>query len=223
MKIVHFEYNLSMDILSGHINHLVLEDSEMLYKYVQSLNNSYNKVFDEIALVGDEKVFDLHKNSVIIFSPMDCIYEKREVQKRLYNELIECVESSLLMQEIIDIKSKIYDILAELNVISDYNLSYNEDFSIEAFMKAFNLEIKETDGNFTEQFIEFAINMHRLLGKQLIILVCCADYISKYDYCVIMKAFSYEGLSLLMIDGKQLISEGVDVNECIVDKDLCII
>jgi len=220
MKLFAYKQNIEFLLEENKINHLVIENPEFLDGFVKSLDESYRKLNCDVELM-DKELLELHKYSYILYSPLECHYDKKEILKELYISLIAMIESSPLAEEYLKMKTNILQMLEEIILHSEYEIEGEEDLNLETFLKNFNIHLKTPEGNFPERLIEFSIHLHRLLGKKMIILVGCQQYISNTAYEEIFKQLNYEGIILLMIDGFQLKELNIEVNEYIIDSDLC--
>ena len=87
-------------------------------------------------------------------------------------------------------------------------------------MKIYNVRIAEPQGTFSERFIEYAENLHRMLGKYLFVVINCGAYIKSEEYRYIKETAQLYDLAILFIESRQnqlLASE----NTYIIDEDLC--
>lgn len=222
MKLYAYRQQVEFPLQKDCVNHLVIENPQELDRFVRALDESHKKRSQDVELV-EEDVNQLINHTQILYSPLECQYDKRQIIKKLYLSLAEAVENSDLIDEYLDMKAKMFELLDKIYLDSDCEIEGDDDLTLELFFKNANIHLKDPEGNFVDRLMEFSWNVHRLLGKHTIILVGCQHYIGLHEYEDILKQFSYEDMTLLMVDGRQLEGLNVKVNEYIIDKDLCVL
>ena len=156
----------------------------------------------------------------MFFSPLDFKYDKKEVQKKLFNELLEDIQSSQDSEDLNIICAKFFEVLDKLQITTDYDLDFDENFGPVGLLKSFDVHLKSPEGRFVEKFIEYSNNINRLFGKDIFIFISCIKYMSKEDIKFLVEHSVYKGLKIVFIENMQ-VDLNLDINEYIIDNDLC--
>lgn len=209
-----------MKLCNDKLNALVVENSNELDKLVLAINKRATKKESQIEIFEDLDKLEFHKIVDVLYSNLDITFDKKDIQKRLFLDLIEEIESRKLIEEFIEAKSKLVETIESLKIEGDYNFDIDPNVGIESFLKSFDVKLKEPEGSFTERLIEYMENIHRLLGKQVFILVGCKGYINQPEFRFIKEYAEYQGLKILFIESVGFSLPEI-VEEYIIDKDVC--
>jgi CRISPR-associated protein, csn2 family len=220
MKLRYYRLNIDFTLYDNKPNILIIENPYEFEKFVIALDDRINKRTSDVELFNKAEKDDFSKKVEIFFSPLDFKYDKKDIQKRLFNELIEDIQSSKDLEEFSIICSKFFEILDELKIYADYDLDFEEDFGLINLLKSFNVHLKDPEGRFAEKFIEYSSNMHRLLGKEIFIFISCIKYMNSQDVKFLIQHALYKGMRILFVENMQ-IDLNSDTNEYIIDNDLC--
>lgn len=218
MKLIYNPLGFSMEISMNESNVLVIENSRAFEQFILQLNEQIKGNSD--FFYTDEEKITLFKKMDIVMSTFDLQISDREVQKKLYEHLVEEVEISSLIDSFTDIHSKLINSLEQLNIYNDFELDYNEEFSVSNMLKSLNVRIKALDGDFCSKFVVYGEIMQRLLQKNCFVLCNCDAYLSEKDYSSLNKWAGYNEITLIFLQNRQLPWQK-GFNEYIIDMDLC--
>ena len=220
MKLLYPDYGLSFKIFEGYITSIVLERCDIFEKMILSMSNQIMKREEKLLFFIKEQKQDIDKYFEIITSPLDITYNKRELQKKLYCQLVEDMRLNDELDRISDAYSMIASALDALKALSDFEIDFNSEYEYMDILKHFDVSLREPEGTFFERFIEYAEAVHKLTGRSIFVLANCDAYISDEEYEYLSKWTAYEGISLIMLRNKQR-PLYTDKNEYIIDVDLC--
>ena len=177
-------------------------------------------LLDDIARLGDLSELNTGAFEGISKYILTLTYDKREIQKKLFSSLQDIAETHDIMGFFAEANGCILELLDKLDFESEYNIVYEEDFNFTDFLKNYSVHICEPEGSFTERAIEYMINLKKLLDKNVFIFVNCDAYISENDYFHLEKCAQHYGIYILFLRNQQIPFQE-NINECIIDKDLC--
>ena len=220
MKLRYYRLNIDFELLSDRANILIIENPHELEKFILALDDRINKRTEDIELFDGSEKEDFCKKVGLLLSPLDFKYDKKDVQKRLFNELVENIRSSEDFGDFNIICSKFFEMLDALKITTDYDLDFDENFGLVSLLKSFDVQLKEPEGRFVEKFIEYSNNINRLLGKEIFIFISCIQYMTKEDIKFLVQHSVYKGLGIVFIENMQ-VDLNLDTNEYIIDNDLC--
>lgn len=220
MKMIYYDYNIEMELNYGEITSIVIENPMLLDSFVVSLYNSLNKKEDKIHVLENFEKIDYIKMTDVIFSPVELTYDKRDVQKKLIQNILVEIDGSDLSYKFIEICSNFLENLDKIRMNSEYEIDFDENFEMRKLLQCFDIHLQEPEGNFVERFVEYISVMSKLVSKQIFILVGCSNYIKEKDYELLEKHVAYESIAVLQIEGKENTLRNAK-NQYIIDEDLC--
>lgn len=220
MKLIYNPLGLSMDITESGQNVVVLENNDEFEKFILRLSTKIEGC--EEYFLTDEETPLFFKRMKIVTSPFDLSITEREMQKKLYSYLQEEIEVSPIIEELVKAHSEMVESLEKLNVYSDFEVDFDDNFVIASVLKNMNVRLKGIEGSFCARLIFAGDVFHKLLDKDILILCNCDAYLQEDDYELIEKWCSYNNITMLFVRNQQ-ISSPIYTNEYIIDKDLCIL
>lgn len=220
MNLVYYKFGLEMEIFCDKTNCLTIEHPSELEQFVISLMKRLSGESDQIDLMEALKKLDMGKEAEFILSPMDLVYRKKELQKRLY----ECLEKEVLNSDLADqfaeCSSAFLNFMDEVRMRTEYEIDFDEGYDLSSFFKSFDVHLSTHESSFAEKLIDFSKNMHRLLGRRVFFLLSCAGYMNAEDFMHLEKHAMYEKIYFVFVESRQ-IGLNREANELIIDKDLC--
>lgn len=220
MKLSYKPYNILFDLETTRLNSIVIEEPRLYGKMVESLYRQMDKLEESWALLKGGDLLHLNKTCELILSPLDLRFDSKPLQKKLLDCLAAEVEESDIYEKIISIHAKIVSLLDEVRDCSAFSVAFSEELVLKDYLKWHDVHLKNPEGSFVERLIEYMDTVRELTGKYLYLLVGCADYLPREDYIHLEKWVQYQEIYVIFLGSRQLES-GIDVNEYIIDSDLC--
>lgn len=220
MKIAYYDYNIEVDFSYGEISNIVIENSMVLDAFVMALHNSLNKKEEKIHVLEDFEEVNFVENTDLIFSPLGLSYERRDVQKRLIQNILEEISESDISYKFSEICSDFLENIQQLEMDSEYEIDFDEDLDMQKLIKCFDIHLQEPSGSFVERLVEYISVMTKLMRKRIFILIGCSDYVDEVEYKLLEKHVAYEHVAVIKIEGRQNALKNLK-NQYILDGDLC--
>lgn len=220
MKLVYYKQNLSFDFSVGKLNSLVLESPILFEHFLVDLYNMLGRQGEEFDLFEEGNKLNLLKRCELISTPFDLHFEKREIQKKLFDELEKSAEDIGLTGLFAETHGRMVALLDELSISSMYELSFNDELCMTDMFKAYDMQIKKPEGSFCEKLIEYMICLQILTGKDFFVIANCDGFLLEGDYEHLEKCVKYYNLCLLFVRNQQL-ALNFPQQEYIIDVDLC--
>ena len=220
MKMIYYDYNIEMDLSYGEISSIAIENPIVLDHFIRDLYNSMNKKEDKIHILDNFERIDYIKITDLIFSPIGLTYDKRDVQRKLIQNILGEIEESDLSYKFTEICSEFLENVDKIKMNCEYDIDFDENFEMYKLMQCFDIHLQEPSGTFVERLVEYISVMSKLMEKQVFILVGCNGYMDEKDYDLLQKHVAYENIVFLQIEGsaKKLRNSK---NQYIIDTDLC--
>lgn len=220
MKIAYYDYNIEVDFSYGEISNIVIENPMVLDAFVMALHNSLNKKEEKIHVLEDFEEVNFVENTDLIFSPLGLSYERRDVQKRLIQNILEEISESDISYKFSEICSDFLENIQQLEMDSEYEIDFDEDLDMQKLIKCFDIHLQEPAGSFVERLVEYISVMTKLMRKRIFILIGCSDYMDEVEYKLLEKHVAYEHVAVIKIEGRQNALKNLK-NQYILDADLC--
>jgi len=211
--------NITIDLCRDRINSVVIENSSLFEEFILDLRHQIDKKGENFLALVNNSTLELSRSAVLICSPFDITYDKKDLQKKLISSIAADLRSSELSDELTEILERLVGLLEKLSLVSDFEIAFSvlDDMQL---LKAVETFLPAPKGTFAEKIISFSETVHKLTGKTVFILANCDAYISDDDYTELCKYFQYAGLELIFIRNRQRNLNGNE-NEYIIDNDLC--
>lgn len=220
MKMIYYDYNIEIDLNYGEISSIAIENSIVLDHFVRDLYNSINKKEDKIHILDNFERIDYIKITDLIFSPIGLTYDKRDVQRKLIQNILAEIEESDLSYKFTEICSEFLENVDKIKMNCEYDIDFDENFEMYKLMQCFDIHLQEPAGTFAERLVEYISVMSKLMEKQIFILVGCNAYMDEKDYDLLQKHVAYENIVFLQIEGSAKTLKN-SKNQYIIDTDLC--
>lgn len=220
MKIIHCEHNIEVDFDYGEIRSIIIENPRILDSFVLGLYNSTSRKEDKVYILDNFEKIEFAKLVDLVFSPLELTYEKKDIQKKLLQNILEEITESDISYRFSEICSSFLENIYEVKINSEYEIDFDENLEMQKLIKCFDIHLKEPIGSFVERIVEYISVMSKLMGKQIFILVGCAHYIDNDEYKLLQKHVAHENVAVLTVEGRQNTLKNPG-NKYIMDVDLC--
>lgn len=220
MKIIHCEHNIEVDFNCGEICSIIIENPRILDSFVLGLYNSTIRKEDQVYILDNFEKIEFVKLVDLVFSPLELTYEKKDIQKKLLQNILEEITESDISYRFSEICSSFLENIYEVKINSEYEIDFDENLEMQKLIKCFDIHLKEPMGSFVERIVEYISVMSKLMGKQIFILVGCAHYIDNDEYKLLQKHVAHENVAVLTVEGRQNTLKNPG-NQYIMDVDLC--
>lgn len=220
MKIIHCEHSIEVDFKYGEITNIAIENPRMLDNFILGVYSSIIKRDDKIYILDNFEKIEFTKLTDLVSSPLELTYDKKDVQKKLLQNILEEITESDILYRFSEICTKFLESIYEVKMSSEYEIDFDENLELQKILKCFDIHLREPVGSFAQRFVEYISVMSKLIGKRIFILSGCSDYIGNEEYKLLQKHVAYENVAVLMVEGRQNSLKNLE-NQYIMDIDLC--
>ncbi len=220
MKIINCEHSIDIDFKCGEITNIAIENPMMLDSFILGVYSSIIKRDDKIYILDNFEKIEFTKLTDLVSSPLELTYDKKDVQKKLLQNILEEITESDISYRFSEICTKFLESIYEVKMSSEYEIDFDENLELQKILKCFDIHLREPVGSFVQRFVEYISVMSKLMGKRIFILSGCSDYIDNEEYKLLQKHVAYENVAVLMVEGRQNSLKNLE-NQYIMDIDLC--
>lgn len=220
MKVIYYPYDLHCVFFSEKINTIIIEKKELFEKFIFDLEQSLLKEDIFFYIEENEKELPIEKYALMVVSPLDLRYNKKEFQKILYNKLIEEIQVAGIQEQVVRNYEELYRQIECIANRTDFLIQMDENVDYGAIFKMLNIELEQPKGTFLQKLLDYIKIQMELLHKRIFFVINCAAYISNIWYEEIRKWCEYQGVIIIFVENQQSISHQ-EINEYILDQDLC--
>ena len=143
MKIIHCEHNIEVDFNCGEICSIIIENPRILDSFVLGLYNSTIRKEDKVYILGTQidimnsaevyildnfEKIEFAKLVDLVFSPLELTYEKKDIQKKLLQNILEEITESDISYRFSEICSSFLENIYEVKINSEYEIDFDENF-----------------------------------------------------------------------------------------------
>lgn len=220
MKLIYYPYDLKCDFFCEKFNRIIIEEKRIFEEFLVNAEKTINKEGEYFYLNDDGDEINFAKSTILISSPLDLRYLKKEFQKALYNKLVEEMQINEIQEKVADYYATLIEEIDLLKSKTQYSFDFNEDLDYNAIFKMLNIELSQPEGTFIEKLLDYLETEVELMGKSIFIVANCSAYIDEMWYDEIVKWSQYKNVITIFVENKQD-SFDKNINEYILDKDMC--
>lgn len=208
-------------LCDNKINALTLENKDYFDLFIRWLNGQIQNENEWFELLDDNyKKLNFTKNVDVINSPVDLNLTGTQIKKKLYQNLAEDSEMNNLLEDFQNAYTAFLNTLNRLNVITEHEITYSTDFSLDGILKDFDVTIKQPEGRLIERLIDYITTIHDLLSKKVFFMINFDSFLEREDYQYLAKFSDYNKVYLCLVESHQFFCMEV-LNELIIDQDFC--
>lgn len=220
MKLAYVDLSRPIELDYQKATEWVIESPELFVQYTQMLYQQMEGAEGEFILSENDEILDFSKQAEIILNPFGLDFNDRRIQKKLYSELQKAAYGENAFLDTQKIEAELKNYIYQLEYISGYDISVNEELDLTGIFKALDVQMDEPELDFCERLVQYMKIMAELLGKKLMIFVNIRSYINEEQLKRVMETAVHNELALLFIENIQRDFSN-DRRYYIIDKDKC--
>ena len=220
MKLAYLPLNFVVPLQMNKINSIVVENPHIYDSMIMDLYRQMNREEEQWNLLQDEEFFAMDKYCDLLMSPADLHFHKKEIQKELIPEIIREIESSEKFEALLVQHGDFVRLMGQLCEQYKYPLECDFDFCIKEYLKQYKVTLADVEGSALEKLLEYIPVVQELTGKTVFFLHGYSDYLTEDDFRHLQKWVKYQEYYIVFLGSRQL-SLKEDINEYIIDLDLC--
>lgn len=210
MKKMHFKslnYTITLD---EPIKGISIEDPSI---YRDIALNIYNEIIYSI----DDKLFDLEKESIIIYDPLNINLNDIKLLKGLYKKLEKEIHFSF-EDKLNNIEKDIFEIVEMLSNNSELSLDYSPLIDVSKLFSSVNIQYRRYE-TYLENLLQYFKAYYDIYSTNVVISFGLVNCLTNKEIESLKKELIYLGINVLDISS----TNKSTVSSLIVDEDWCIL
>lgn len=221
MKLMHSEYDFSLEIQENRVNVLVIENRALLAEIVQELVGQCDGAEGRFILAEGNKVLAFNKSVNLLMDIFTMNCNEKKIITKLHQE-IEELSLENLVQESMEIKTAVLCYLGKLCDQTSYHLEYVQNFMPSAIMKMADLKFCTEATSLLEKIIEYLEVVNKVFKYHVNIFVNLKLFLTEEEIRSLYEYVFYHKINLVLVEARM--DEKIeDEQVTIIDVDKCII
>lgn len=220
MKLINNRYNFEIDFTNNQNHLLVIENSKEYLRVLQELYYEIEKGQESDFVLSDNlETLSICKNVVFLHNYIDLEINNKKILTEVNALILSKLKNIDIVEEISTINKCIFDINDKVLDDLDFEVSYNEDFTIDSLIKYCAYKICEENA-MIEKIYSYVKIFSQLKKSKIVIFSGLMQILSMQELESLIKQINYIGLNCILIEPYEKYKL-VNVSRMIVDEDLC--
>ena len=220
MKLINNRYNFEIDFTNNQNHLLIIENSKEYLKVQQELYYEIEKGQEsDFVLSDNSETLSICKNVVFLHNYIDLEINNKKILAEVNALILSKLKNIDIVEEISTINKCIFDINDKVLDDLDFEVSYNEDFTIDSLIKYCAYKICEENA-MIEKIYSYVKIFSQLKKSKIVIFSGLMQILSMQELESLIKQINYIGLNCILIEPYEKYKLG-NVSRMIVDEDLC--
>ena len=151
MKLAYVDLGRPIELDCNRATEWVIESPELFVQYTQMLYQQMEGAEGEFILSENDEILDFPKQAEIILNPFGLDFNDRRIQKKLYSELQKAAYGENAFLDTQKIEAELKNYIYQLEYISGYDISVNEELDLTGIFKALDVQMDEPELDFCER------------------------------------------------------------------------
>ena len=199
----------------GNIDSLVIENKKYLFNLLNDLINSNEERF----LLMDKKELNFEKNIIFINDFLNLDPNDKKILNASLTELVSLQDKDKLVSRIALINSEIINLLDDMSIDLDCNVSYKSDITINDIFQIYKFKYDFSKMSLIERLVNYLKLVSKTI-KPLFVITHNVGELLDIDDLPLLKD-TLLSLNLHLIDISYKSNVPLYNNLIIIDKDLC--
>lgn len=175
MKLVHPDWEQSVEFKENRVNVICIENQQYFTSIIVELKNQIENGNGKFILSDNNKAMEIKNNSGILFSPflIDLL------NKRLLTAVFKEMREVAMNEEIIasnQIKSEIISYMLKVSDYLDYDVVIPDDFDVIDLFKSTGITLNADKQDIISTILDYVILCHRILKWNIVFAINLKSY-----------------------------------------------
>ena len=222
MKLVHQDYSFQIEFEENVVQKLIIESPHTLSSFLVELKRQINGKEGKWVLSQEGEVLEISDHMELIIDLFDLQINQRKILKKLYDQIIQEINSTELLIEWTQLNSAWESMLNKATLNLEYNLEY-ESCDIRSFLKMMNVQFKEEEKGYFEYLLEYLQLQSEVRNIRIFCIVNCTSFLTEEEIAFLYEHACYKKLFLILLETKNISVNSEIEKTVIIDSDCCII
>ena len=222
MKLVHQDYSFQIEFEENVVQKLIIESPHTLSSFLVELKRQINGKEGKWVLSQEGEVLEISDHMELIIDLFDLQINQRKILKKLYDQIIQEINSTELLIEWTQLNSAWESMLNKATSNLEYNLEY-ESCDIRSFLKMINVQFKEEEKGYFEYLLEYLQLQSEVRNIRIFCIVNCTSFLTEEEIAFLYEHACYKKLFLILLETKNISVNSEIEKTVIIDSDCCII
>lgn len=219
MKLAYKNFSAVLETSSKNVAAVVVENSEMMYRFLVDLRKATEKTADEIVISDDNRIIDFDKNVELIINFIQFEINQRTLLSKIMASMEEISESNSYYNDSQQILSQIEKHIMEITIDFPCDIIC-EKLNMQSIIKAVGITLSDDYSSLEEKLLAYMDLSRDFLNKKLFILVNVRGLIPYNRLQMLIDSALSREHEILLIDN-MVYPKLKQENRLIIDEDLC--
>lgn len=221
MRLTCIEYGIDLEIQENKVSVLVIEAPDVFARFIDMLMVQMEGEPGNFILSDKDTIMKLDKVAEMIVNPFVIDCNEKRIQQKLYQELMNEMQESMLEQTV-KLQGDIISYLEELLQRSPYFLEFDVEDNMAGLLKLCRVGIASQEETLAERIASYMRALKQFCAVSTLFLVNIKLFLTQAEIEALYQCAFYEKINLILLENtarEKLENETI----CILDKDMCII
>lgn len=220
MNIITDYFEESVELKTGGLNTIVIENRELFINFIKEFINTINTSDGKIIFSDNCEQLNIAKICELIFDPFSLDPNSTRNLKKIYQMLIEKTSKDELYEKRLEFENRLGSFMENVIFESDYDLIYDM-VDYQNIFKAVNLRIDIQANNLISNIIDYIDICYKIVGIRVFVFLNLDIYLKDKELIELSNYLCYNNIIVLCLQTQ--IKRNVLENENlrIIDEDLC--
>ena len=219
MKLAYKNFSTVIETSSKNVATIVVENSEMMYRFLMDLRRAVEKTASEIVISDDNRIIDFNKNVELLINFIQFELNQRTLLSKIMASMEEISESSSYYNDSQQILSQIEKHIMEITIDFPCDIIC-EKLNMQSIIKAIGIALSDDYSSLEEKLLAYMDLARDFLNKKLFILVNVRGLIPHNRLQMLVDSALSREHEILLIDNMAY-PKLKQENRLIIDEDLC--
>lgn len=219
MKLAYKNFSAVIETSSKNVAAIVVENSEMMYRFLMDLRKAVEKTAGEIVISDDNRIIDFNKNVELLINFIQFELNQRTLLSKIMASMEEISESSSYYNDSQQILSQIEKHIMEITIDFPCDIIC-EKLNMQSIIKAIGIALPDDYSSLEEKLLAYMDLARDFLNKKLFILVNVRGLIPHNRLQMLIDSALSREHEILLIDNMAY-PKLKQENRLIIDEDLC--
>ena len=202
---------------------MVVENAEVLGQMIQELQNQILGRDGGFIFSENDQQIEIDGKIELLIDYYNLNVNSRTNLNKLYTKLNDEAISEMNYQEMLIFKGNVSEYLNGLIEKFDYDVRYEQDFSMINLFKAVGVEFEKDSDNLVGKLIDYIKIINQIVMPKCFVLLNLHTCMSRNNIKELYKYSSYQKINLLLVENRFDVEPFDEETICRIDNDLCII